>query len=314
MGPQLGPPGQLRYTEFMRFLLLTSCLLLGTLGCAGKDESHAPQIGEECEGSTFCKDPGGGLGTGLGGVSGGNAGNGGQGGTAGSDEPDAGTEGALVGTIDVISSEVPGADLTQATALDFGAVEVSSPGSVMTRVSVDVQGESDFVLPEVAVSARLWVALRQLDGSATQNLITTLQPVDSTRMAEHGLFIADRTSLEDLAAVGSLSAPADLDVSKGHALLHFVSRDTDPPTPIQGISMVSNSSVTGAIIAYDAGVAFTDSTTATDLGGSVLILNMGAQVFPGGTKRLVYEREGVESPLELEVSRDALTVVTVAVD
>lgn len=297
----------------MRFVLLTSCLLLATLSCAGKEDSHAPQIGEECEGSNFCKDPGAGLGAGLGGVSGG-GGDGGQGGDSSVDEPDAGHQGALVGTIDVLSSQVPGADLTLATALDFGTVEVSSPGSVMTRVSVDVDAETDFVLPEVAVSAQLWVALRQLDGSATQDLITTLQPVDSTRASEHSLFIADRTSLEDLAAVGSLSAPAELDVTKGHAILHFVSRASNPPTPIPGIRIVSNSGVSGAIIAYDAGVAFTDSTTATDLGGSVLILNMGAQVFPGGTKRLVYDREGIESPLDIEVARDALTVVTVALD
>ena len=181
----------------------------------------------------------------------------------------------------------------------------------MERVSATISGGEDFTLNEGAVTTWLWVAVRQTNGEATRDLITTLQPVNSMAATSAELVIADRLSLSDLATIGTLVMPTELDPTRGHALIHFVN---GAGTPVSDVSLANTPNIASAVLAYDAGPAFSDGLDSTQVAGAVLILNMGAEIFPGGTKRLLYRQGAMEQPLDIEVARDALTLVTVTLN
>jgi hypothetical protein len=164
----------------------------------------------------------------------------------------------------------------------------------------------------LAVAGTLWVAVQQKTGATTQELITTLQRRDTTRGNGPELSIVDRTSLTDIVATGgALLTPTELDATKGHALIHFVDRSG---APVQQLEIVTGATITGAVVAYDAGVTYSDALTATDLKGAALLINMPANIFPGASKALTYRLNGRETPFEIDVARDAITIAEVVIN
>jgi hypothetical protein len=61
-------------------------------------------------------------------------------------------------------------------------------------------------------------------------------------------------------------------------------------------------------------VTFSDALTATDLKGAALLINMPANIFPGASKALTYRLNGRETPFEIDVARDAITIAEVVIN
>jgi hypothetical protein len=290
----------------MRLGLTWVCVAVWALsGCTAKDPERARPIGEDCEGMEFCGDQGGGLTGGIGAmgqipVPVEDAGMGGGGATAGDASP-----GTLQGTVDTLS----GSDLKTAQALDAD-VEISAPGTAGVRVSARYDGNGDFTLVDAEISANLWIAVSPLV-SSEQQLMHTLQRVDTTSTGLLTLYVADRLSMEAIAAEGSLLTPIELEDTKGHALIYFVDAEGDP---VDQVTLLETAATSEAVIAYGGGDVFSDALPDTEVAGSVMLLNVNAAAFPGALNTFVFSYEGQETSFDIQMARDTLSLAVITVN
>jgi len=282
--------------------LLASCALWLLLGCAKEEEPRAPAIGD-C--GSACN---GGSGSGYGGPLPGH-------GTSGTTNPDndggssprvdAGlAPGTLTGTVDMLIGDALAT--RQGTESD---VEINAPGAQGERVTARYESDHQpFSLPGVQISGNLWVGVRPL-GDPIRELLTTLQRVDTSGGNEVSLAVADRTSLTDI-LLESLLVPIELDDSKGHMIIYF---RNEADQPVSGVSVLDTEAVTGAVIAYDAGSTYSDTFDSSDLGGSVLLVNMIAPLFPGEPKTVEVRHDGLDFSFQIQAARDAITFAVVEI-
>jgi hypothetical protein len=186
------------------------------------------------------------------------------------------------------------ADASQSRPLGSEAIEVVIDAADGARTELDYDGgESESIAPG---PAPFWFRLRPLDDS---DLMTTLLPVPEARSLL-GLFVFERRVFQDVA--DNLAIPVDLSADRGHAVLLF----TRDGLPLPGVSV----SVPEGRVAYDAGTLFSDGVEVTQERGAAALLNLPAVPFPGGSSELEVTFLGETVLLEIELCRDAVTLVT----
>jgi hypothetical protein len=172
-------------------------------------------------------------------------------------------------------------------------VVVDAANGVRTEFTYD-GGEQEVSL---AGPAPYWFRLRP----EAAELITTLLPV--ARVSSNLVLpLFDRRVFEDVA--DNLAIPVALASDRGHAVMLF----TRGGLPLSGVSVA----VADGRVAYDAGTLFSDGVEVTQERGAAALLNLPAVTFPGGSSEVQVTVDGETSLVEIELSRDAVTLVTMS--
>jgi hypothetical protein len=204
---------------------------------------------------------------------------------------DAGSEPvAAEGTIVVV--ETP--DLLQTRPLEGASVELVFDARTGERTRLD-SDDGSFESPDVGANP-YWVRVRPTEDPT--DLLATLTRTDSLDT----VLVFERRAIEDVA--DNLTLPVALDPTKGHAIFNFV-RDG---LPLQGVAL----DVPDGRVAYDSGTLFSDGIEATQERGAAVALNVAAVVFPGGSAEFEVLLDGSIQVVEIELSQDAVTVVTLS--
>lgn len=267
---------KLLHVQFRRFVVVSSALVFG---CGNATEERPPLARDTCGGDPCVTTPLVGVGVGA------------ATGDAGAPSPGGSSSGGLLaGDVIVVIS----ADLTQ--TLPFGLAELAVRVEADDgRVSESTYGGGDFEI-ELTGRAPHWLSLRQTAG--TQNLITTLQPVE--RGTDQTVSMVERQVIEDIAdnlATGPLVLSAD----RAHALLQF----TRNGVPLSGVSVVT----TDGTVAYDLGSIYSDALDATAERGTAALMNLSAVPFPGGSSEVEIATADTRFVFELQLAQDAVTLV-----
>jgi hypothetical protein len=285
----------------MRCCLLLAGLSMAVMsGCSKKEDPRAPRI-EECMGEGC--DVGNGVGGGVPPIS--SIPDSTPSNTPDDDGGSQGTQGTLEGDVTMLTNT----DLRTARPLE-SEVEISALASAGGRVTTRYDGDMDFSLDGVQITGNLWVGVEQV-GTPQVPLMRTLQAINSTKTDLLHLYVVERASLEDIAGQSALQTPVDLDATKGHVLIYFVDGNDEP---VRGVSILDNTAIDGALVAYDAGDLYSDGLEETDIGGSALLLNLEANSFPGDAKTIAFSHDGLDSSFVVDVARDSITMVAVGLN
>lgn len=208
--------------------------------------------------------------------------------------------GGVVGTseqgslsLDVVMARSADASETEPLGSDIIHLVVDADDG--TRTEADYEG-SELMLAGVG-PAPYWLRLRPDDDTL---LITTLLPL-AAGQPNASVPVFERRVFEDVA--NNLSIPVALAADRGHAVLFFTRNDL----PLPGVSVA----VAEGRVAYDSGTLFSDGLEVTQEHGAAALLNLPAVPFPGGSSEVDVTFLGETVVLDIELCRDAVTLVTV---
>lgn len=221
-------------------------------------------------------------------------------------EEDAGS-GAL-GTLTGDVQMLIGTDLKTERAIE-SEVELSSQAAAGGRTTARYDGDEDFSLTGVPINGNLWVGIEPV-GNPTRALMSTLQAVSSTSATEKHLKVVERASLEEIVGASALLTPVTLDPEKGHLVVYFVDA---AGAPRSGVKILDNTAIQDALVAYDAGITYSDSLEETNIGGSALLINLETVSFPGEAKTIAFSHGMFTSSFLVDVARDTITLAVVAI-
>jgi hypothetical protein len=233
-------------------------------------------------------------------VPGANAGTAGAGGSGGMPSP---TPGTLAGSIQMLVES----DLLTSRPLD-GVVEIRTDAASGAPLRGRPEADGTFALSGVSVAPSLWVGVGTFDGVASAPFIDTLQVVDSSLADLVDLFVIRRTVMEEIAQIGFLSTPLELDPAGAHVILNFVDADEKPLSDVQVVFPEDVS------VAYDAGDVYSDQTLATSTRGTAVLLNLAAVPYPGAITSIGVTFSGKPFSIELRLARAAVTLVKARLD
>lgn len=235
--------------------------------------------------------------------------------------PGRGTLGGSPGTAGSGAMDGPDAAAPPAAGVVRGQVFVFQDQTLattdqLTGVTVDVQGTdlqgdvttsrtdntARFALEDVATSAETWLGVRPLD--TTSGLLTTLQPFDLTQNADIVANVLPTRLLEEIAGSG-LSRPVTLDEDLGHVFLSFVDGDD---APVSGLSIVRSEA---ELVAYDAGLSYSDQLAETQFRGVALLLNIEGAAFPGRDTVITVSDGARDIAVRVPIVRGAVSIATV---
>ena len=260
------------------------------------------ECGDECVGgpSPVLNPPAGGPGAG-GSASTGGSGGGANAGSAGSAGSSSG-EATLSGSVEALA-----ANLTPDPNVN-GTVKVQAAGVALDQVSVTSDPSGDFRLTGVSAALPLWVGVGPFTGEQTSTFVDTLQPVSTPLALPVQLLVMRRSALQEIAGNGFLNA-TELDGTRGHVILRFID---DQRQGIAGASLVSPSPMSTSV-AYDAGDIYSDQATATDLRGTMVLLNLASGAYPGAASTIAVRVLGTQHNLDVRIASGAVTIVTTVI-
>lgn len=184
-----------------------------------------------------------------------------------------------------------------------GGGTIDGPAPDGTRVSAQLSGGIPFSLPGVAARSNAWIGLRD----SGFELMTSLWPVDTTAAGDVELAFVQRATMELI--VSTLSNPVELDQDDGHVVLQFFNSSG---SPLSGVRMTQIASAD--LVAYDDSGGYSDVLDETGADGRVVLFNVPALSYPGGSVTLGFEYAGVAYVSEARVADDAVTLSFLVVE
>src|SRR5207253_2989956 len=134
-----------------------------------------------------------------------------------------------------------------------------------------------FSLQDVATDPLVWVGVGAFDGSSAGFYMDTLQAVDDTADSSVDLAVMQRTGMEDI--VQTFTSAPTLDPKRGHAIIELLDSGG---IPIPDLT-VTYPLAGGVTVGYDLGDISSDQIGRTAGRGTVVLLNVLATPYPGGT-------------------------------
>jgi len=285
---------------------LAACVGGALLACK-EDEARPGALGD-CNEDGCASTRRNGVGYIGGGNGSGTAGNAGSEGMAGSAgvAGGAGSSGSadartLTGTIRVVTEP----DLTANGSLD-DAVKVRAAGANVAQVTTDAAADGSFRLEGASSGDPLWVGIGAFDGDDAGPLLDTLQPVPAQQTGSAGLFVVRRSVLEQIALVGFQNNPQDLDPGRGSIILSVVS-EQGAPLPQVELLFPSPDDVA---VAYDAGEVYSDQATETAARGTLVLLNVPSNPYPGTVTSVAVQVRGARQDIDIRTVAGGVSVVT----
>ena len=241
---------------------------------------------------------------------GGTGGSGGSAGAAGSASAGAAgssvTEGSLSGSIAAVTSTA----LTESTDLD-GTVQVQAPGADGDQVTTSSESNGSFSLSGVTQKANLWVGVGPFNGDASSTFMDTLQVVDSTHATSVSLLVMRRPPFQELVSSSFLANSVELDSARGHAILRFVNAQRQG---ITGVTLTTPAPAT-TNVAYDiADDIYSDQQTETSLKGTLVLVNLQANAYPGTATTITTQVRGTRRDVDVHIAAGAVTIVTTVIE
>lgn len=204
----------------------------------------------------------------------------------------------LQGTVSVVTE--PDLRISGSPAV---ALQLTTSGNGITALKADVDTDGRFRLDGVSSVRPLWVAIGVVGSEATSQYIDTLQPVRTAPGQPVQLRVVQRSVVNDIASQSFQSNPTTPDPERAHAILNVIDGDGDP---LQGASLTNS----GLSVAYDAGVIYSDILAATSDRGSLVILNVEADPYPGELTTMVFRADGEEFEFQIYLARGSVTLAT----
>jgi hypothetical protein len=278
---------------WVRGLGLFGLGLWGFMACTRELDEH-PAPPATCTGEEGCVEPPDGV------TSGGMAGAGGAAGSGGSggDEDPATLDGTvrLITSPDLLSLD----NLTQ--AVDVVTTGFDTPPQVLQTTGTD----GSFRIENVARDSALQMLVGPSDNAGVDLFVPTLQSIDSLTGSTAELSVMSRSVFADLIENSFVDTPTVFDATQAAAVVTLVD---ERDVPISGATLVSN--VGRGSVAYDEGFYYSDVLDQTGDRGTIVLLNVDAQVFPG--KRLTINVQLADGQVQgagFQVVRGAITLHT----
>jgi hypothetical protein len=184
-----------------------------------------------------------------------------------------------------------------------GTVKVQAAGEDVDQVSVVSDPNGDFRLTGVNRTLPLWVGVGPFDGDPASTFVDTLQAVATPLTLPVQLLVMPRSALDEIVFQGF---PNGIDTTKGHAILRFVDEQR---MGISGVSLVSPPAM-DTNVAYDVGDTYSDQVTATDLRGTMVLLNLRSVPYPGSATRIGVNLRDIRHDVVVQLADGAISVVT----
>jgi len=216
------------------------------------------------------------------------------------------TEGALSGSIDAVISTA----LAESADLE-GTVQVQAPGAEGDQVTTTSESNGSFLLPGVTQRANLWVGVGPFNGDTNSTFMDTLQVVDSTHATPVSLLVMRRPPFQELVSASFLANSVELDPARGHAILRFVNAQRQG---ITGVTLTTPDPATTSV-AYDiADDIYSDQQTETSLKGTLVLLNLPANAYPGTATTITALVRGTRRDVDAHIAAGAVTFVTTVIE
>ena len=289
------------------------CVLLFSALCAYlacKDEEARPGAVGDCQdgcidGPSPIRDGNSGA---LG--MGGSGGSGGSAGAAGSASAGAAGSSTAAGTLNGSIEAVTSTALTESTDLD-GTVQIQAPGAGGDQVTATSESSGSFSLAGVTQRANLWVGVGPFNGDTNSTFMDTLQVVDSTHVTPVSLLVMRRPPFQELVSASFLANSVELDPARGHAILRFVNAQRQG---ITGVTLTTPEPAT-TNVAYDiADDIYSDQQTATSLKGTLVLVNLQANAYPGTASTITAQVRGARRDVDVHIAAGAVTFVTTVIE
>lgn len=178
---------------------------------------------------------------------------------------------------------------------------VEGRGSGGGLVSAEWNGTDPFVLKDLEAEPTSWLSVRPERG---QLGLRTLHAVATNISRRSDLGIVRRDTFDVL--FGLLSTPTLVAAGTAQVVLIF----TDASGTRAGVAGVRVVATDAALVAYRSGASWSTDTVATDGSGLVVLGNVYAQPFPGGSERIRLSGSA-SGYVDIQIATDAVTLVEV---
>jgi hypothetical protein len=189
------------------------------------------------------------------------------------------------------------------------AVEIRAPGANGTVVVAGVAADGSFSMPGVLPQEQAWVAVGNFTDPPSGTFMDTYQRVNTAVQQPVELAVMQQTVMEQIAQGSFFETPRQLQNDRGHAIVQFID---EFGAPVIGVSL-TYPTADDAGIAYDSGDLYSDLLTETSVRGTVVLLNLSAAPYPGGSTSIVAHVTSLpdrEFRSDLRVTAGSLTLYT----
>ena len=162
-------------------------------------------------------------------------------------------------------------------------VEIRAPGANGTVVTGSPNVDGSFNLPGVLPQEQAWVAAGNFTDPPSGTFLDTYQRANTAAQRPVELAVMQQDVMDQIAQGSFLETPQLLQNDRGHAIVQFVDEFS---VPIIGVSL-TYPTPDDAGIAYDSGDLYSDGLTETSVRGTVVLLNLSAAPYPGGSTSIV---------------------------
>ncbi len=191
-------------------------------------------------------------------------------------------------------------DFQSALKLTDPGTTISAEGQAGVVVTTRYDGVGPYVLEQVLSAKEVWVLAVPPQGSIA---LPTLGPVDTTQPDENGSVGVDFTLVEsDLIDIilNLLTVPTARNPERASAVLKVTNAQG---APLAGVSVLDPSA---EVVVYGASGTFSDTATATDGSGLVLLVNLPASAWPGSLSGVSFSG-ALEGGADVRVVAGAVT-------
>lgn len=188
-------------------------------------------------------------------------------------------------------------------------VEVRAPGANGAAVAVSPDLDGSFSLSGVTAQEQSWVAVGNFNSPPIGPFLDTYQRANTAAQQPVELAVMQQAVMEQIAQGSFLATPQQLQNDRGHAIVQFI----DPfGVPVPGVSL-TYPTPDDAGIAYDSGDLYSDLLTETSVRGTVVLLNLSAPPYPGGSTSIVARAASLpdrEFRSDLRITAGSVTLFT----
>ena len=191
-------------------------------------------------------------------------------------------------------------------------VEIRAAGVNGTVVAASPSADGSFSLPGVAPQERAWVAVGNFTDLPGDVFMDTYQQANTAAQQPVELAVMQRTVMDQIAQGSFFDTPQELQDDRGHAIVQFID---ELGNPVSGVS-VTYPTEDDAGIAYDSGDLYSDLLTETSVRGTVVLINLSAAPYPGGSTSLVARAASLPDLAfrsDLRVTAGSVTLSTVRI-